>query len=149
LNLHLGHDKGVDFWAYGVLIFELLFGKTPFTGSDQITMFKRIVQVKYKFPPGHIITDASQDIIQHLIVKNLANRLGCLANADYAVRENDFFQGIDTEKLLAKKIQAPWVPSIRDPFDTSHFDSYKHIEQEEPTKGIKLSPKQQEHFVDF
>mmetsp|Transcript_2042 Transcript_2042/g.4084 ORF Transcript_2042/g.4084 Transcript_2042/m.4084 type:complete len:740 (-) Transcript_2042:194-2413(-) len=149
--LSKGHDKGVDFWAYGVLIFELMVGRSPFYsyGSDQVSLFKRIVQVKYSFPPGYIVTDVSQDIIQRLIVRRQANRLGCLANADIDVREHGFFQGINSEKLLAKKIQAPWVPSLRDPLDASHFDSYKHIEQEQQTKRAILSSKQQELFVGF
>mmetsp|Transcript_2053 Transcript_2053/g.4104 ORF Transcript_2053/g.4104 Transcript_2053/m.4104 type:complete len:129 (-) Transcript_2053:194-580(-) len=128
-----------------------MVGRSPFYsyGSDQVSLFKRIVQVKYSFPPGYIVTDVSQDIIQRLIVRRQANRLGCLANADIDVREHGFFQGINSEKLLAKKIQAPWVPSLRDPLDASHFDSYKHIEQEQQTKRAILSSKQQELFVGF
>jgi len=149
--LSKGHDKGVDFWAYGVLIFELMVGRSPFYsyGSDQVSLFKRIVQVKYSFPPGGIVNDVSQDIIQRLIVRRQANRLGCLARADIDVRDHGFFMGIESENLLEKKIQAPWVPSLRDPLDASHFDSYKHIELEQQTRRANLSSKQQELFNDF
>jgi CRP-like cAMP-binding protein/tRNA A-37 threonylcarbamoyl transferase component Bud32 len=52
--LSKGHDKGVDCWAFGVLIYEMIYGITPFfsSGIDQVTLFKRIVQGKFAFPPG-------------------------------------------------------------------------------------------------
>ena len=45
--LSKGHDAGVDIWAFGVLLFEMIYGYSPFysEGVDQVTLFKRIVQV--------------------------------------------------------------------------------------------------------
>jgi CRP-like cAMP-binding protein/tRNA A-37 threonylcarbamoyl transferase component Bud32 len=149
--LSKGHDKGVDYWAYGVLIYEMLVGRSPFYsyGTDQVSLFKRIVQVKYSFPPGGIVSEPAQDLIQRLIVRRQANRFGCLARGDMDVRDHFWFNVIDVEKLLVKKIPAPWVPRIKDPMDASHFDSYRHVENEPPSNKPHLTAQQQSLFKDF
>lgn len=149
--LSKGHDKGVDYWAFGVLIYEMLVGRSPFYsyGTDQVSLFKRIVQVKYNFPPGGIVNEVAQDLIQRLIVRRQANRFGCLARGDMDIRDHAWFSVIDTDKLLRKKIPAPWIPQIKDPLDASHFDSYRHVENEAPSSKPHLSSHQQELFRDF
>jgi len=149
--LSKGHDKGVDYWAFGVLIYEMLVGRSPFYsyGTDQVSLFKRIVQVKYNFPPGGVVNEVAQDLIQRLIVRRQANRFGCLARGDMDIRDHAWFSVIDTDKLLRKKIPAPWIPQIKDPLDASHFDSYRHVENEPPSSKPHLSAHQQELFHDF
>mmetsp|Transcript_27285 Transcript_27285/g.41270 ORF Transcript_27285/g.41270 Transcript_27285/m.41270 type:complete len:804 (+) Transcript_27285:136-2547(+) len=149
--LSKGHDKGVDYWAFGVLIYEMLVGRSPFYsyGTDQVSLFKRIVQVKYSFPPGGAVNEQAQDLIQRLIVRRQANRFGCLARGDMDIRDHSWFNVIDVDKLLHKKIPAPWVPRIKDPLDASHFDSYKHVEQETISSKPQLSSSQQALFKDF
>jgi len=148
--LSKGHDKGVDYWAFGVLIYEMLVGRSPFYtyGSDQVSLFKRIVQVKYGFPQN-IVNDLAQDLITRLIVRRQANRFGCLARGDMDIRDHPWFAVIDTDKLLNKRIPAPWVPRIKDALDTSHFDSYKHVENEPAGDRHHLSSLKQELFRDF
>mmetsp|Transcript_15804 Transcript_15804/g.17671 ORF Transcript_15804/g.17671 Transcript_15804/m.17671 type:complete len:823 (+) Transcript_15804:160-2628(+) len=149
--LSKGHDKGVDYWAFGVLIYEMLVGRSPFYsyGTDQVSLFKRIVQVKYSFPPGGIVNEMAQDLIQRLIVRRQANRFGCLARGDMDIRDHSWFNVIDVDKLLHKKVPAPWVPRIKDPLDASHFDSYRHVENEPPSNKPHLTPQQQALFKDF
>ena len=148
--LSKGHDEGVDYWAFGVLIYEMLVGRSPFYshGTDQVSLFKRIVQVKYSFPGG-IVSDVAKDLIQRLIVRRQANRLGCLARGDSDVRDHVWFKLLSTEQLLEKEIVAPWVPAIKDPLDASHFDSYRHIESEQVPQKPFLTPHQQELFEGF
>lgn len=149
--LSKGHDKGVDYWAFGVLIYEMLVGRSPFYsyGTDQVSLFKRIVQVKYSFPSGQAVNDAAQDLIQRLVVRRQANRFGCLARADMDIRDHSWFSVIDVDKLLKKKISAPWIPQIKDALDSSHFDSYRHVENEPPSNKPALTKAQQELFLEF
>ena len=149
--LSKGHDKGVDYWAFGVLIYEMLVGRSPFYsyGTDQVSLFKRIVQVKYSFPPGGMVSEPAQDLIQRLVVRRQANRFGCLARGDMDIRDHYWFNVIDVDKLLLKHIPAPWVPRIKDPLDASHFDSYRHVENEAPTNKPHLTATQQTLFKEF
>lgn len=146
-----GHHKGVDYWAFGVLVYEMLVGSTPFMsyGIDQMSLFKRIVQAKYTFPKSGLVNEHAQDLIKRLLVSRQANRFGCLAGGDKDIRDHPWFEGMSTEDLLKKKIKAPWVPDIKDPLDSQHFDSYKHIENEAPTRKPPLSARQQQLFKDF
>ena len=149
--LSKGHDKGVDYWAFGILIYEMLVGSTPFMsyGLDQMSLFKRIVKAKYTFPKSGVVNSDAQDLIERLLVSRQSNRLGCLARADKDIRDHPWLKSINIEDLLKKKITAPWVPKIKDPLDSQYFDSYKHIENEMEVKKPPLSKRQQDLFKDF
>ncbi|CAB9520636.1 Protein kinase 4 (Fragment) [Seminavis robusta] len=109
-----GHDKAVDQWAFGVLIYELLTCRSPFyrQGDKQVEMFKRIVKSEYKVPPTVKVT--SEDIIQRLLVRNPAKRLGNLSNGSEDVRAHPWFKSIDWKLLRKKEIKAPWIPEIKE-----------------------------------
>jgi serine/threonine protein kinase len=47
---HKSYDKGVDWWALGILIYEMLFGKTPFFDPSRNVMYKKIQSAKVVFP---------------------------------------------------------------------------------------------------
>jgi len=138
----------VDLWAFGVLLFEMMVGRPPFSSPDEKAIYRRILQINYKFPTEPNVNDISKDIIQRLLVRDQTKRLGYCCNNNMDIRKHDFFKEIDSDHLLAKKIQAPWVPSLRGPLDTSHFDSYEIEEKEQPIPG-KLTPEQQNIFADF
>lgn len=145
--LSKGHDKGVDYWAFGVLIYEMLVGSTPFYDMDEAGIFKRIVKGRFTYP-DNICSPEAEDIINNLIARRQAKRLGCLKGADQDIRDHKWFAGINTKDLLEKKIEAPWVPDLKDPLDASHFESYEDIENEPPSTYV-LSDEQQEVFKDF
>jgi CRP-like cAMP-binding protein len=65
--LSRGYDKSVDYWSYGVLMYELLVGKSPFyqRGSSQIDMFKRIVKVEYACPD--FVSPSAADMVKRLL----------------------------------------------------------------------------------
>merc|ERR1711966_81370 len=56
---------------------------------------------------------------------------------------------IDVDKLLRKKIPSPWVPKIKDALDASHFDSYRHVENEPPSNKPNITEQQQQLFEEF
>uniref|UniRef100_A0A7S2JRP2 Protein kinase domain-containing protein n=1 Tax=Leptocylindrus danicus TaxID=163516 RepID=A0A7S2JRP2_9STRA len=100
-----GHTPSVDCWAFGVTLYEMLVGYTPFDAMDQLELFKLVAKCRYEFPYGLLHPDA-EDLIANLLVKK-KKRLGAKA-----VREHPFFQSIDWDDLMEKKIEPPWKPGV-------------------------------------
>ena len=146
-----GHDKGVDYWAYGALIYEMIVGYSPFysVGTDQVSLFKRICQVQYEFPGDIPVHEHAQDLIRKLLVLRQAERLGCRAAGDMDIRNHKWFEVINVEKLLKKQWPTPWVPKIKSALDASHFESYRYLENEIPPKSRPLTTPEQVAFKDF
>ncbi len=145
-----GHDKAVDYWSFGVLVYEALVGETPFyiQGSDQMSLFRRIIMVKYDFPARQTVSDEGKDLIEKLLVRRPVIRFGNRARGHLDVRDHPWFQKINFKKLLKKEVKAPWVPKITAPLDSSHFDDYKSAERKQ-RPGKPLTREEQELFRNF
>jgi serine/threonine protein kinase len=126
-----------------------LVGKSPFfsPGIDQISLFKRIVMVKYDMPKG--VSDTASDLIQKLLTRRQASRIGNLSRGHKDIQDHAWFKDIVWKKLVRKQIKAPWVPEIKDPFDASHFDDYSSAEHESRRNFSILGDEEQSLFKDF
>jgi len=127
--LQRGHDKSADIWTFGVLMYELITGSTPFyeKGMEQRVLFKNICSNKYKFPSKKNINEDAKDLIQKLLVRRPANRLGCLAKGDADIIQHPWFEKNDIQfyRLNQKRIEAPWIPVVNDALDSSNFDKFR------------------------
>mmetsp|Transcript_19941 Transcript_19941/g.51424 ORF Transcript_19941/g.51424 Transcript_19941/m.51424 type:complete len:269 (-) Transcript_19941:184-990(-) len=117
-----GHNHSADWWTLGVLLFEMTAGFPPFAGQDQMETYQKIMRGKVKYPPG--MTSECRDAIGKLLAHNPTQRLGCLRGGARDVKQHDFFKPIDFRKLEAKQIAPPFVPKVKDEFDTSNYDKY-------------------------
>ena len=129
-----GHGKAVDWWALGVLIFEMTAGFPPFAGSDQIEQMSAILAVRYTVPQQ--FSKEVRDIIKKLLVANAAKRLGTLKGGPSDVKKHPWFKALDWEALKSKGLRAPYVPKLKSIEDTSCFDDYD-INEEHPGESFK------------
>jgi protein kinase A len=143
-----GHDKAVDYWSFGVLVYEMLVGRSPFYfyGTDQVSLFKRIVMVKYSCPST--VNDDAKDLINKLLTRRQTSRLGNLSGGCQEVKDQPWFKTMDWAKLNSYKLKAPWIPEITNPLDASHFEDFSREECERET-GRALSSKEKALFKDF
>jgi len=143
-----GHDKAVDYWSFGVLVYEMLVGRSPFYfyGTDQISLFKRIVMVKYTCPAT--VNEAAEDLIKGLLTRRQTSRLGNLSRGYLDVKDHPWYQGFDFDKLLNYELKAPWIPKITNPLDSSYFDNFSR-EEKQNDAGQPLTAKEQELFSSF
>ncbi|KAL3821299.1 hypothetical protein ACJIZ3_007204 [Penstemon smallii] len=95
-----GHGNGVDWWAFGVLIYELLYGTTPFKGGSKESTLRNISSskdVRFHVAEGDRREEngmvEAKDLIEKLLVKDPRRRLGCSRGAT-DIKRHPFFNGI-------------------------------------------------------
>ncbi|KAK9071689.1 hypothetical protein SSX86_008118 [Deinandra increscens subsp. villosa] len=89
-----GHGSAVDWWTFGIFLYELLFGKTPFKGeSDRATLFN-VVGHPLRFPESPSISFAARDLIRGLLVKEPQHRLAYRRGAT-EIKQHPFFQSVN------------------------------------------------------
>ncbi|XP_026103588.1 serine/threonine-protein kinase N2-like isoform X1 [Carassius auratus] len=144
------YTRAVDWWGLGVLIYEMLVGESPFPGDDEEEVFDSIVNDEVRYP--RFMSPESVSIKQKLLQKNPEKRLGAGEQDANEVKRHRFFQGIDWEALLAKRVKPPFLPSIKAPADVSNFDEeFTRLKPvlTPPQTPFFLTTEQQEFFADF
>ena len=124
--LRKGHNRGVDYWALGILIYEMLTGTTPYVDAsgnqDTRVVCSNILRSDLKFPRD--VDKKSRSIITKLLCRNPTKRLGCLAGGPDEIKENIYFDKFDFDKLMKKELAAPWKPRVKSKMDHSNFDPF-------------------------
>lgn len=92
-----GHNKSIDWYLLGVLIYEMLVGVPPYFNPDKTTLFKNIEQGPLKIP--HTMPESARNIILLLLNRNPAKRLGSSGNGVAEIKAHKFFEDLDWEKV--------------------------------------------------
>jgi len=99
-----GHDISVDYWALGVLIFEMATGECPFLAENEAKTCKKILSGKIDFPP---LTSSLCDIIVSFLQLDPSMRLG-----SSSVKRHEWFNDFDWDALCGRRMKAPYIPKI-------------------------------------
>lgn len=89
-----GHGSAVDWWALGILLYELLFGRTPFEGPGNDETWVNVASQSLKFPENPSVSFHARDLIRGLLVKEPENRLGSVKGAT-EIKQHPFFEGLN------------------------------------------------------
>jgi serine/threonine protein kinase len=112
-----GYDLSVDWWALGVLLFEMLAGYSPFYSDSPIEIYKNILRGSVRF--SSCMSDVARDLLKGLLARDSTTRLGVVVDGVSEIRNHPFFAGIDW-KNLANKVP-PIIPDISGRGDTKYF----------------------------
>uniref|UniRef100_A0A8C5B4Y6 Protein kinase C n=1 Tax=Gadus morhua TaxID=8049 RepID=A0A8C5B4Y6_GADMO len=128
-----GEDYGfsVDWWALGVLMFEMMAGRSPFdiVGSsdnpDQNTedyLFQVILEKQIRIPRSLSVKAAS--VLKGFLNKDPKERLGCHPQTGFAdIMGHPFFRNVDWELMEQKQVLPPFKPNISGEFGLDNFDA--------------------------
>jgi serine/threonine protein kinase len=137
-----GHSAAVDWWTFGILIFEMLYGTTPFRGVTREETFENIARNELKFPehPRCAVTRDCKNLIKKLLHPDPKKRLGSEGGAA-EVKSHPFFKSINW--ALIRNLKPPIIPHLEGPLDTSHFrklvDDMVKEEEETEVDSSELS----------
>jgi len=122
--LNKGHDTASDWWALGILVYEMLVGVPPFTDDlDPMQIYQKVLKGVVPEPKGmRPLSKDAKNLIDRLLVREPSERLGCMKLGTEEVKRHGFFSKLNWHRLEKKLIQPPYVPELSDPLDTSCFD---------------------------
>ncbi|KAJ3587140.1 hypothetical protein NHX12_013530 [Muraenolepis orangiensis] len=126
-----GEDYGfsVDWWALGVLMFEMMAGRSPFDiitdNPDMNTeeyLFQVILEKPIRIPRSLSVKAAS--VLKGFLNKDPKERLGCQVETGFTdIKSHTFFRTIDWEQLEKKQVTPPFKPQITDDYGLENFDT--------------------------
>lgn len=102
-----GHGSAVDWWTFGIFLYELLFGKTPFKGSGNRATLFNVVGQPLRFPESPVVSFAARDLIRGLLVKEPQHRLAYKRGAT-EIKQHPFFEGVNW--ALIRCASPPEIP---------------------------------------
>ncbi|XP_062826586.1 cAMP-dependent protein kinase catalytic subunit alpha [Anolis carolinensis] len=140
--LSKGYNKAVDWWALGVLIYEMAAGYPPFFADQPIQIYEKIVSGKVRFP-SHFSSDL-KDLLRNLLQVDLTKRFGNLKNGVNDIKNHKWFVTTDWIAIYQRKVEAPFIPKCKGPGDTSNFDDY-----EEEEIRVSITEKCAKEFAEF
>lgn len=139
-----GHHKAVDWWALGILMYEMLAGYPPFYDENPFQIYQKILAGKIEWP--RYIDLVAKDLIRKLLVHDRTKRIGSMKNGPEDIKRHKWFKGTDWDGVVQKKLVPPIVPKTSHDGDTKNFDKY----DEEGWRDVPVvSAKNMQNFEDF
>ncbi|KAL9653028.1 hypothetical protein ABK040_015543 [Willaertia magna] len=135
-----GHTSTVDWWTFGILMYEMLFGTTPFKGTSNKETFDHILHKKLDFPKDKPISKHCKELIKKLLVADQSKRLGH-KNGAADLKTHPFFKGINW--ALIRNEKPPIIPQVVDPEDTSNFRPLVDSEDENETEDEPMKEQEE------
>ena len=138
------YGKEVDLWSLGIILFEMLFGYAPFNSSKSYEVCYKVKNyIEYfSFPSNIKISNNAKDLINKLLCES-DKRLG--KNGIKEIKDHPFFNDINWNNV--KEIKPPFIPKVKNDYDTKYFNNFKYIESFYPDK--KNIKKKDSEFIGY
>eukprot|EP01016_Furgasonia_blochmanni_P048107 TRINITY_DN712_c0_g1_i4.p1 TRINITY_DN712_c0_g1~~TRINITY_DN712_c0_g1_i4.p1 ORF type:complete len:564 (+),score=81.63 TRINITY_DN712_c0_g1_i4:62-1693(+) len=126
------YDKTADWWSFGIFVFEMIYGRSPFYHPNRSTMLELIQKASIKFPSAEKCpcSNEAKDLILKLLAKNSQQRLG--RNGAEEIKRHPWFASLDWGKILRKEVKPSYVPSRVD------LENVERIAQKNALGGYQI-----------
>eukprot|EP00826_Nyctotherus_ovalis_P042023 TRINITY_DN4286_c0_g1_i12.p1 TRINITY_DN4286_c0_g1~~TRINITY_DN4286_c0_g1_i12.p1 ORF type:complete len:321 (-),score=95.68 TRINITY_DN4286_c0_g1_i12:167-1129(-) len=134
-----GHNKAVDWWSLGALIYEMLTGRSPFANENRKQMLKNIL----KKPPEmrSYFSEEAKNILKRLLCVDPLHRLGSSEQDAEEIKADPFFRSINWKELEGRRTQPPFKPEVKSKEDCQNVDRLflKEAPVDTPTTGMRIA----------
>ncbi|XP_066592015.1 cAMP-dependent protein kinase catalytic subunit alpha-like [Prorops nasuta] len=141
--LSKGYGFAVDWWSFGVLVYEMNAGYPPFSAQNPMKIYEKVVAGKFKFA-GHF-NDNLKDILTNLLQVDLTRRFGNLKDGCNDIKNHAYFKSINFLEIYRKEVKPTFIPKSGEPGDTSNFDIY----DEDTKKKVETEDRWAKEFAEF
>lgn len=125
-----GYAASTDWWAFGVLVYEMAMGYPPFFGKNPFWIYRKILECRVSYSES--MAFKTKRLISSLLVLERKHRLGCDSGGFNSVKHHNFFKGVDWVSGMNELILSPLIPTVAMEGDTSNYDYYPEETIEEP-----------------
>lgn len=141
-----GHDFGVDWWAIGVLMYEMLIGVTPFFNKNKNMLHMKIKNAKVVFPDRAKYkidySDGIVDVIRALLQRDKKKRLGA-QNGFVEVLSHPYFIDVDLKAIESKSMKPPFMPN----FGKKDLKEFFNVSQDAADLADTYVPRENQRYV--
>ncbi|PSR95568.1 Serine/threonine-protein kinase [Actinidia chinensis var. chinensis] len=138
-----GHGSAVDWWTFGIFLYELLFGKTPFKGSGNRATLFNVVGQPLRFPESPVVSFAARDLIRGLLVKEPQHRLAYKRGAT-EIKQHPFFDGVNW--ALIRCASPPEIPK---PVEIAQIPAPTASTSEKAVVAANPDQKSSDNYLEF
>lgn len=138
-----GHGSAVDWWTFGIFLYELLFGKTPFKGSGNRATLFNVVGQPLRFPESPVVSFAARDLIRGLLVKEPQHRLAYKRGAT-EIKQHPFFEGVNWAL-----IRCATPPDIPKPVDYDQLPGPTAPPSEKAAVSVAAADQKTDKYLEF
>ncbi|XP_022240999.1 putative protein kinase C delta type homolog, partial [Limulus polyphemus] len=115
------YNQSVDWWSFGVLLYEMLIGQSPFNGTDEEELFWSVCHEEAYYP--RFLSKEAKQIIALLLEKDPSKRLGTSTSDAGDITYQPFFKPVNWQKIERKMVEPPFKPILSGPSDARNFDT--------------------------
>lgn len=140
----IGHGMSVDWWALGVLIYEMSMGYPPFYGDNPFAVYKKIINCSISYPST--LNVQARKVIGNFLTIDRTKRLGAGKGGFDGIMSHIFFVGIDWFSAAKELISPPMIPTVIGDGDSSNYDYYA---DEGSDEASNLTMEERKSFQEF